>query len=71
MIKLHRLNGEEFVINADLIETLQSGKETIVFLTSGNQVVVKESSDEIISRTVLYKKQIAQDASKKNPLISS
>jgi flagellar protein FlbD len=59
---LHRLNGEELVVNADLIETLQGEKDTVVILTSGNQLIVREKADDIIAKTVQYKKLIVQEA---------
>ena len=64
MIRLHRLNGEEVVVNSDLIETLQGDLDTIVFLSSGNQLVVREKTDEIVARIVEYKKRIAETAIK-------
>ena len=34
MISLHKLNGLEVVINAELIETLEPGPETVVHLAA-------------------------------------
>jgi len=66
VIKLHRLNGQEFVLNAELIQTIQGGKETLVVLTTGNQVLVSEPVDEIIERTVEYRKRVTQEALEKS-----
>jgi flagellar protein FlbD len=59
MIRLHRLNGVETVVNAELIETVEShGQETVLALTTGNKIVVRESVTEVIQQTVEYKKAV-------------
>ncbi|MEN3013391.1 MAG: flagellar FlbD family protein [Endomicrobiia bacterium] len=58
MIKLHKLNGQEILINLDLIESIESIPETKIILTTGNQYIVKESIDDIIKKISEYKAQI-------------
>jgi flagellar protein FlbD len=58
MIKLHRLDGQEIVVNADLIETVASGPETIVSLFGGNRLLVKESTDQVQDLVIEYRKKI-------------
>lgn len=58
MIVLHKINGTELVINAELVESLESGHETVVALTTGNRYVVRESTKEVIAKIVDYKRQI-------------
>lgn len=60
MIHLHKLNGEAFVLNAGLIEVIDTTPNTVVTLTNGKKYVVKESADEVINLTVEYKKDIYQ-----------
>jgi flagellar protein FlbD len=55
MIKLSRLNGQEFILNADLIETLEATPDTIVSLSNGKKIMVKNSLDDIVVKTVKYK----------------
>ena len=43
MIKLSRLDGEEFVLNAELIRYVESRPDTFITLTNGDRVVVRES----------------------------
>ncbi|TCS82945.1 flagellar FlbD family protein [Tepidibacillus fermentans] len=50
MIKVNRLDGSEFVINGLLIESVESTPDTIVTLTTGKKIMVKQSVDEIIQR---------------------
>ena len=54
MIKLTRLGGEDFILNADLIQYVESRPDTFVTLTSGERVVVGESMDEVLRRAVAY-----------------
>ena len=58
MIKLHRLNGSSLVINALLIERIESAPDTIIRLTTGNQYVVKETADEVRDLAVQFLRSI-------------
>ena len=58
MIVLHRLNGGEVVVNADLIELLDPGPQTVVQLSSGNKVVVLEKPEEIVEKVVAYRRSV-------------
>lgn len=57
MIKLTRLDGEPFVLNADLIRYVERRPDTFVTLTSGDRIVVSESMDEVIRKAVEYQQQ--------------
>ncbi len=54
MIKLTRLNGSKFYVNALLIEKIESTPDTLVSLTTGKRVVVTEKPDEVINEAVAY-----------------
>lgn len=54
MIKLTRLDGSPFLLNAELIRYVESRPDTFVTLTDGDRVVVRESLDEVMARTVDY-----------------
>ena len=54
MIKLTRLNGKEFVANADLIKFVEATPDTLVTLTCGDKLVVRESVDEVVRRAAGY-----------------
>ena len=57
MIRLTRLNGEPFVLNADLIRYIEERPDTFITLTSGDRTVVTESMDEVLQRAVRYQQQ--------------
>ena len=54
MIKLTRLGGEAFILNADLIRYVEARPDTFITLTNGDRLVVGESMDEVLRRTVTY-----------------
>jgi len=55
MIKVTRINDSPLVINADLIEFVETTPETIICLTTGKKIMVRESIDEIIDRVAAFK----------------
>lgn len=57
MIKVTRLNGQEIVVNADLIEYLEASPDTIIALTTGKKIMVRESVDEVIEKIIEYRKR--------------
>ncbi|MCX7715913.1 MAG: flagellar FlbD family protein [Endomicrobia bacterium] len=68
MIKLHRLNGVEIVINAELVESIESIPDTKIILTNGNQFVVKETPEEIMNKIINYKAEIEIEKEKRKKL---
>jgi flagellar protein FlbD len=59
MIHLTRLNHTPLFLNSDLIEHIQATPDTVITLTSGNNYMVRESPEEIISRIVSFRRRIA------------
>jgi len=54
MITLHKMNGEEFILNANHIETIESKPDTTITLVNEKKYLVKESKDEVLSRIYEY-----------------
>ena len=54
MIRVTRLNGKEFVVNADLIKFVEATPDTLVTLTCGDKIVVREGVDEVVKKAVEY-----------------
>ncbi len=48
MIKLTRLNGDTFTLNAIYIEQVQSFPDTTITLHNGKKLVVKESHEDVL-----------------------
>jgi flagellar protein FlbD len=68
MITLHKLNGSEVVVNAELIETLEPGPQTTVCLATGNRLLVTESATDIAAKVVEYRKAVAATGKPVNPI---
>jgi len=47
LIKVTRLNGKPFILNAIYIELIESFPDTTITLTNGRKYVVKESEDSV------------------------
>lgn len=57
MIKLTRLQGDVFVLNADLIRYVETLADTFVTLTTGERLAVRESMDEVVARAIRFQQQ--------------
>jgi flagellar protein FlbD len=55
MVKLTKINGQEFYINSDLMEYIESTPDTIITLTTGKKIIVIETAEEIIEKVIEYK----------------
>lgn len=58
VIEVTRINGKKLTINAELIERVEESPDTVITLTTGNKLIVKESRQDIKNLVVLYKKEI-------------
>ena len=64
MINLSRLNGEKIMLNIDLIELVEETPDTIVTLTTGRKILVRESSRYIQEEIIKIRKRIYSDLKK-------
>jgi len=58
VIVLQRLNGGTVMVNSDLIEAVEETPDTVVTLTSGNKLLVRDSMLEIQKKIVDFKRRI-------------
>jgi len=58
MIAVKRLNNQEMWINPHLIETIEATPDTVIALTTGKRLVVKESTTEVVAKIIKYRKTI-------------
>ena len=57
MIELTKLNGIPIIINVDLIETLETTPDTVITFANGKKIIVKESVEDVIKKTIEYKRK--------------
>ena len=58
MISVTRLNDTVFLVNPDMIEFIEETTNTVVSLSTGKKIVVKESAEELTDRIVAYRRKI-------------
>jgi flagellar protein FlbD len=61
MIELTRMNQVPIVLNADLIEYVEAVPDTVITLTTGQKLIVKESAQEITERVIAFRRAIFRD----------
>jgi len=67
MIQLTRLNGHSMAMNCDLIKFVEQAPDTVITLITGEKVVVKESTTDVIARILEFRRAILS-ATTANPL---
>ena len=58
MIVVKKINGEEIVVNCDLIETIEFSPHAVMTLTTGDKIIVDETRDDILQKIIEYKRAI-------------
>ena len=66
MIEVTKLNGNKITINADLIEIVEETPDTVITLTTGRKIIVKESRQDVKNLVTSYKKNIFAEELQKN-----
>ena len=56
MIEVHRLNGEAFLLNSDMIETIDVTPDTVMRLLNGHRYVVKEKVRDVYKKIIAFRK---------------
>jgi flagellar protein FlbD len=63
VISVTRFDGSEFVINSDLIETIEATPDTVITFAKDKKVVVRETPDQIIDRVIRFRHRVFVDPS--------
>jgi flagellar protein FlbD len=63
MIALTRLNGKQFVMNADKIRYIESTPDTVVCCDTGEKLMVKESLQEVMKKAIEYARVVRRPIS--------
>lgn len=58
MIRVTRLNSSPLILNSDLIEHIESTPDTVITLTTGQSLRVRESAEEVVQRIVEFRRSI-------------
>lgn len=57
MIDVTKLNGKEITVNCELIEVVEETPDTVITLTTGKKIIVKESRQMIKNLVKSYKRE--------------
>ncbi len=60
MITLTLFDNKRIVLNADLIEFVEGTPDTLISLTDGKKVMVKETVDQVVDCVIAYKRRLSQ-----------
>ncbi|MBZ5626397.1 MAG: flagellar FlbD family protein [Acidobacteriia bacterium] len=58
MVRLTRLNHVPLVLNSDLIEHIEETPDTVITLTTGQILRVRETADQVVQRVVEFRRRI-------------
>lgn len=58
MIEVKRLNDSVITINSDLIEFVECTPDTLISLTTGKKILVKDTVDEVVKKVIKYRRSI-------------
>ena len=58
MIELTKMNGSVVLVNCEVIEMVEETPDTVITLTTGRKIIVKESRQEVKNLVKSYRKDI-------------
>jgi flagellar protein FlbD len=58
VISLHRLNGDEMTLNAELILTIEATPDTHIQTVDRRQFLVLESVEDVVTAVVEYRRLV-------------
>lgn len=61
MIEVTKLNGKKILVNPHLLEIVEETPDTVITLTTGKKIIVKESRQEIKNLVKSYRRDIFAD----------
>jgi flagellar protein FlbD len=67
MIRVTRVNNQPLAVNSDLIKFVEQTHDTVLTLINGDKIVVRESLEEVIQRTLEFRRSILVDVTATYP----
>lgn len=58
MIQLTRLNNARLAVNCDLIKYVEEAPDTVITLVSGEKLVVRETTEQVIEQVRQFRRSI-------------
>ena len=61
MIYLKWLSGKQFVLNCDVIKYIEATPDTVITLTTGEKIMVKDRVEEVVHLTMEYRRRVLNE----------
>jgi flagellar protein FlbD len=58
MIQLTRFNGTRLFLNAEMIQTIEGTPDTIIQLSNGDKILVKEAPRLVVEKIIAYRRLV-------------
>ncbi len=58
MIRLTRLNGSSLAVNSDLVKFIENAPDTVLTLTTGEKIIVRESTEQVVERIIAFRRAV-------------
>ena len=69
MIAVTRLDGQAMFLNNDLIESIEPTPDTLITMSNGEKLYVREAPEEVIDRVVRFKRTLLDHSACVTPLV--
>jgi flagellar protein FlbD len=60
MITVKKINGQQIMVNSDLVETIEFSHHAVMSLTSGVKIIVDETAETLMEKIVEYKRSVRE-----------
>ena len=60
MIRVTKFDGNSIMLNADWIQSIEKTPDTIITLTTGIQILVKDKLEDVVAAFKAYKREFSQ-----------
>jgi flagellar protein FlbD len=71
MIQLTRLNNQPLIVNSDLIKFVEQAPDTVLTLTTGEKIVVLESSEQVLEKVIEFRRTLLSGVTVRAPETSA
>jgi len=71
MIQLTRLNNQPLIVNSDLIKFVERAPDTVLTLTTGEKIVVLESSEQVLEKVIEFRRTLLSGLTVRAPETSA
>jgi flagellar protein FlbD len=67
MIEVTRLNGNQMLLNSDLVKTAEASPDTMLTLITGEKLIVRETCAEVLERVMEYRAKLLSSVARRLP----